>query len=106
MAEDISSVRWILSSGKRRKPKAISLQEDFVREFQTLSIGVHKYAVAPDPPPSLYSGCSGNVANYGDTTSPNGDIGMDAVADDLIHELSETTTDPDLSAWYTTLLSG
>ena len=60
-----------------------------------------KYAVAPDPPPSLYSGCSGNVANYGDATSPNGDIGMDAVADDLIHELSETTTDPDISAWYT-----
>ena len=41
------------------------------------------------------------MANYGDTTSPNGDIGMDAVADDLIHELSETTTDPDISAWYT-----
>ncbi|HEV2728732.1 MAG TPA: hypothetical protein VGV15_01760 [Terriglobales bacterium] len=60
-----------------------------------------KYAVAPDPPSSLYSGCSGNVANYGDTTSPNGDIGMDAVADDLIHEISETVTDPDLSAWYT-----
>jgi hypothetical protein len=60
-----------------------------------------KYAVAPDPPPSLYSGCSGNVANYGDTTSPNGDIGMDAVADDLIHEISETVTDPDLNAWFT-----
>ena len=60
-----------------------------------------KYAVAPDPPPSLFAGCSGNVANFGDTTSPNGDIGMDAVADDLIHELSETVTDPDLSAWFT-----
>ena len=60
-----------------------------------------KYAVAPDPPPSFYSSCSGNVANYGDTTSPNGDIGMDVVADDLIHEISETVTDPDLSAWYT-----
>lgn len=60
-----------------------------------------KYAVAPDPPQSLYSGCSGNVANYGDTTSPNGDIGMDAVTDDLMHELSETATDPDGSAWFT-----
>ena len=60
-----------------------------------------KYAVAPDPPQSLYSSCSGNVANFGDTTSPNGDIGMDAVADDLIHELSETVTDPDGSAWFT-----
>lgn len=60
-----------------------------------------KYAVAPDPPTSLYRSCSGNVVNFGDTTSPNGDIGMDAVADDLIHELSETATDPNLSAWFT-----
>lgn len=60
-----------------------------------------KYAVAPDPPQSLYASCSGNVANFGDTTSPNGDIGMDAVADDLIHELSETATDPDINAWFT-----
>ena len=60
-----------------------------------------KYAVAPDPPQSRYASCSGNVANFGDKTSPNGDIGMDAVADDLIHELSETATDPDISAWLT-----
>lgn len=60
-----------------------------------------KYAVAPDPPQSLYASCSGNVANFGDTTSPNGDIGMDAVTDDLMHELSETATDPDGSAWFT-----
>jgi hypothetical protein len=60
-----------------------------------------KYAVAPDPPQSLYASCSGNVANFGDITSPNGDIGMDAVTDDLIHELSETATDPDGSAWFT-----
>jgi hypothetical protein len=60
-----------------------------------------KYAVAPDPPQSLYSSCSGNVANFGDTTSPNGDIGMDAVTDDLMHELSETATDPDGNAWFT-----
>jgi hypothetical protein len=60
-----------------------------------------KYAIAPDPPASMYSGCSGNVANYGDTTSPNGDIGMDAVTDDLIHEIGETVTDPDGNAWLT-----
>ena len=60
-----------------------------------------KYAVAPDPPQALLASCSGNIANFGDTTSPNGDIGMDAVADDLIHELSETATDPDLNAWFT-----
>lgn len=60
-----------------------------------------KYAVAADPPASILGSCSGNLATYHDTTSPNGDIGMDEVVDSLIHELSETVTDPDGSAWYT-----
>lgn len=60
-----------------------------------------KYALAADPPPSILSSCSGNLATYHDTTSPNGDVGMDEVVDSLIHELSETVTDPDLNAWFT-----
>jgi Phosphate-induced protein 1 conserved region len=60
-----------------------------------------KYALAADPPSSILSSCSGNIANYHDKTSPNGDIGMDEVVDSLIHELSETVTDPDGTAWYT-----
>lgn len=60
-----------------------------------------KYAVAADPPPSILRSCSGNVTNYHDKTSPNGDIGMDEVVDSLIHELSETVTDPDINAWFT-----
>lgn len=60
-----------------------------------------KYALAADPPASVLRSCSGNLATYGDTTSPNGDAGMDEVVDSLIHELSETVTDPDINAWYT-----
>ena len=60
-----------------------------------------KYAIAADPPAGILGKCSGNIANYGDTTSPNGDIGMYEVVDSLMHELSETVTDPDLNAWYT-----
>jgi Phosphate-induced protein 1 conserved region len=60
-----------------------------------------KYALAADPPPSILASCSGNLATYHDTTSPNGDVGMDEVVDSLIHELSETVTDPDLNAWFT-----
>jgi len=60
-----------------------------------------KYALAPDPPASILSSCSGNLATFHDTTSPNGDVGMDEVVDSLIHELSETVTDPDINAWYT-----
>jgi Phosphate-induced protein 1 conserved region len=60
-----------------------------------------KYAVAADPPKSVLSSCSGNIANYHDKTSPNGDVGMDEVVDSLIHEISETVTDPDINAWFT-----
>jgi hypothetical protein len=60
-----------------------------------------KYAVAPDLPPSMFTSCSGNVATFHNHTSPNGDIGMDAVCDSLIHEISEVATDPDLDAWFT-----
>jgi hypothetical protein len=61
------------------------------------------YAIAPDPPSSggILGGCSGNVAIYHDTVSPNFDMGMDSVADSLIHELAESATDPLITAWFT-----
>jgi hypothetical protein len=61
------------------------------------------FAIAPDPPAAggILGGCSGNIAIYHDTVSPNFDMGMDSVADSLIHELGETVTDPDISAWFT-----
>ena len=61
-----------------------------------------KYAFSPDPAGPTYNGCSGNITTYGDSTSPNGDVGADSVTDTLIHEISETVSDPNISAWYTT----
>jgi hypothetical protein len=71
--------------------------------YSTTMIPGHnmKYAFSPDPAPPTYNGCSGNVTTFGDSTSPNGDIGADSVADTLIHEISETVTDSNISAWYT-----
>lgn len=62
-----------------------------------------KYAVAADPPAStgILGGCSGNIAVYHDQVSPNFDMGMDSVADSMIHELAETATDPSINAWFT-----
>ncbi len=59
-----------------------------------------RYALIPDPTQRC-SACNGGVAVYGDKTTPNGDFGADTMTDDIIHELSESVTDPDLNAWYT-----
>ena len=63
--------------------------------------GAHiRYALAPDPTQKC-SSCNGNIAVYGDTYTPNLDMGADTITDDIMHELSETVTDPDINAWYT-----
>jgi len=59
-----------------------------------------KYALIPDPGQAC-NGCDGNFFLSGKTTTPNGDIGGDEMTDSIMHELSETVTDPDLNAWYT-----
>jgi Phosphate-induced protein 1 conserved region/WSC domain len=37
---------------------------------------------------------------------PNGNLGADAMANVITHELNETVTDPDLNAWYHLALNG
>jgi hypothetical protein len=59
-----------------------------------------RYALIPDPTQKC-SGCNGGMAIYHDTVTPNGDMGADTMTDDIMHELSETVTDPDINAWYT-----
>jgi hypothetical protein len=67
----------------------------------TISPGIHiRYALVPDPSQRC-TVCDGNSAVYHQTVTPNGDAGADEMTDSIMHELSETVTDPDLSAWYT-----
>jgi hypothetical protein len=67
----------------------------------TIYNGLHiRYALIPDPSQKC-TGCNGGIAVYGDKVTPNNDMGADTMTDDIIHELSETVTDPDISAWYT-----
>jgi hypothetical protein len=58
------------------------------------------YAFAPEPN-SKCTSCDGNFATFGESATPNGDPGADEVVDSLMHEISETVTDPDINAWYT-----
>ncbi|HLY16097.1 MAG TPA: hypothetical protein VKR61_02680, partial [Bryobacteraceae bacterium] len=58
------------------------------------------YAALPDFSGSALSSCSGNIAIYHDTTSPNNNVGADMVLDSFMHELSESVTDPLGNAWW------
>src|SRR5262249_35929767 len=58
------------------------------------------YALAPEPN-SKCTGCDGNFATFGENVTPNSDPGADEVVDSLMHEISETVTDPDIDAWFT-----
>jgi hypothetical protein len=54
-----------------------------------------KYAFVGDADNQCASACEWQTAN-----SPNGNPGVDGMASVIAHELSESTTDPDLNAWY------
>ncbi len=73
--------------------------------YHTFSSGIYagkhiRYALIPYVTQKC-SACDGNVAVFKETVTPNGDMGADAMTDSIFHELTESNTDPDLNAWYT-----
>ncbi len=58
-----------------------------------------RYALVPDPSQRC-TRCDGNFA-MGETTTPTGDAGADEMVDSIMHELSESVTDPDGKSWFT-----
>ncbi|MEI8239000.1 MAG: hypothetical protein WCI22_06225 [Actinomycetota bacterium] len=53
-----------------------------------------KFSFIGDPSGPKVRNCSPQTA------SPNGDVGADAMASTIAHELSETVTDPTMRGWY------
>jgi hypothetical protein len=54
-----------------------------------------KYAFVGDP-----TRCPAGCIAYNATTSPNGNPGADGMINTLAHEFEESTSDPDLNAWF------
>lgn len=106
LANDTNGVYFVLTA------KDVH-QNAFGGSFCSLYCGYHgpsttiisgetiKYSFVGNPA-QCPTGCDGNVAIYGDKTSPNSDIGADGVTNVLFHELSESVTDPEVNmntAW-------
>jgi hypothetical protein len=62
--------------------------------YTTVGATKIKYSFVGNPASQCPSSCSAQ------SVSPNGDLGADAMASVIAHELEEAVTDPELNAWY------
>ncbi len=68
-------------------------------KWATVSGKSIKYGFVGNPATKCAPSCSA-AANQGQTATPNGNLGADAMASVIAHELAETVTDPEGDGWY------
>ena len=90
---DPNGVYFVLTSADVNETSGFCTQYCGWHTNGTISGTDIKYAFIGNPD-RCPSACSAQ------TTSPNGNLGADAMASIIAHELQEATTDPDLNAWY------
>jgi phosphate-induced protein 1 len=90
---DSKGVYFVLTSADVNETSGFCTQYCGWHTHGTMSGTDIKYAFIGNPD-RCPSACSAQ------TTSPNGNLGADAMASIIAHELEEATTDPDLNAWY------
>ncbi len=90
---DPKGVYFVLTSADVNETSGFCTQYCGWHTHGTISGTDIKYAFIGNPD-RCPSACSAQ------STSPNGNLGADAMASIIAHELEEATTDPDLNAWY------
>lgn len=95
LPNDPNGVYFVLTSADVTETSGFCKQYCGWHTHASLAGADIKYAFVGNAETQCPSSCSAQTAS-----SPNGDIGADAMASVIAHELEESVTDPDLNAWY------
>jgi len=95
---DANGVYFVLASKDVMETSGFCSQYCGWHTYGTMKGTVVKFAFIGDSAQCLNS-CA-MFGTVGGMTSPNGDPGADGMASIIAHELDESTTDPELNAWY------
>jgi hypothetical protein len=90
---DTNGIYFVLTSADVSETSGFCTKYCGWHTYKTLSGGAIKYSFVGNPD-RCPSACSAQ------TISPNGNLGADAMASIIVHELEEAVTDPQLNAWY------
>lgn len=93
-APDTNAVYFVLTSPDVTETSGFGTKYCGWHTYGSVNNVPVKYSFVGNPLTIAPAGCGVN------TPSPNGDGGADAMISVIFHELSETVTDPQLSAWY------
>jgi hypothetical protein len=95
LPKSTSAIYFVLTSPDVTASSGFCTQYCGWHTHGTISSSDIKYSFVGNPATKCPSSCSAQTAS-----SPNSNVGADAMASIIAHELEEAATDPDLNAWY------
>jgi hypothetical protein len=94
LPKDANGVYFVLTSKDVTATSGFGAQYCGWHTYATIAATNIKYAFVGDASSKYLTSCAAQ------SVSPNGNPGADGMASVIVHELEETTTDPNLNAWY------
>jgi len=95
MPNDTNGVYFVLASPTVQETSGFCTQYCAWHTHGTINGNDIKYGFIGDP-----LQCPSACSAVNQTTSPNSNVEADSMANLIAHELAESTTDPDLNAWF------